>query len=258
MVKRSYMYVKKPHATRLMPGWHHHIGSAASLWCTNACNAGPALCLHWTEMKSPIFQVSGLAPGRHRYFCVLMDNMRDGSILLASHCLTLSHSRSRLRLINLLVQTEQCRGKTWSLQQRSVNFATSSAAAPLLVGMGGGGGGWCKDDTLRQCCSIVGTTIKKLWIDVQCSLGHCVGVGHDEWRTQAEIGFSNKSSPWIWKGVSATSWSGRYTLSYPRGRNVFTAGRGFGISYHQTMRWRVGWTRCTAQVNHYASDGGCG
>ena len=29
----------------------------------------------------------------------------------------------------------------------------------------------------------------------------------------------NKSSPWIWKGVSATLQSGRYTLSYPRGRN---------------------------------------
>ena len=26
------------------------------------------------------------------------------------------------------------------------------------------------------------------------------------------------SSLWIWKGVSATLWSGRYTLSYPRGR----------------------------------------
>ena len=26
------------------------------------------------------------------------------------------------------------------------------------------------------------------------------------------------SSPWIWKGVSATWKSGRYTLSYPRGR----------------------------------------
>ena len=29
-------------------------------------------------------------------------------------------------------------------------------------------------------------------------------------------------SPWIWKGVSATLWSGRYTLSYPRGRIVYT------------------------------------
>ena len=28
----------------------------------------------------------------------------------------------------------------------------------------------------------------------------------------------NDSSPWIWKGVSATLQSGRYTLSYPRGR----------------------------------------
>ena len=26
------------------------------------------------------------------------------------------------------------------------------------------------------------------------------------------------SSPWIWKGVSATLYNGRYTLSYPRGR----------------------------------------
>ena len=40
-----------------------------------------------------------------------------------------------------------------------------------------GWGGWCKHDTLKLC------------IDVQCSLGHCVGVGHDEWRTQAKIGF---------------------------------------------------------------------
>ena len=30
----------------------------------------------------------------------------------------------------------------------------------------------------------------------------------------------NKSSPWIWKGVSATLQSGRYTLSYPRRQNV--------------------------------------
>ena len=32
------------------------------------------------------------------------------------------------------------------------------------------------------------------------------------WRTTIN------SSPWIWKGVSATSQSGRYTLSYPRGQ----------------------------------------
>ena len=31
------------------------------------------------------------------------------------------------------------------------------------------------------------------------------------------------SSPWIWKGVSATLQSGRYTLSYPRGWCVFHA-----------------------------------
>ena len=30
------------------------------------------------------------------------------------------------------------------------------------------------------------------------------------------------SSPWIWKGVSATLPSGRYTLSYPMGRYILT------------------------------------
>ena len=30
----------------------------------------------------------------------------------------------------------------------------------------------------------------------------------------------NKSSPWVWKGVSDTSQSGRYTLLDPRGRCV--------------------------------------
>ena len=32
--------------------------------------------------------------------------------------------------------------------------------------------------------------------------------------------FWHISSPWIWKGVSATLWSGRYTLSYPRRRII--------------------------------------
>ena len=32
------------------------------------------------------------------------------------------------------------------------------------------------------------------------------------------------SSPWVWKGVSATSQSGRYTLSCPRGRFVYEMG----------------------------------
>ena len=34
------------------------------------------------------------------------------------------------------------------------------------------------------------------------------------------LSLTNVSSPWIWKGVSATLKSGRYTLSYPRGRYV--------------------------------------
>ena len=43
-------------------------------------------------------------------------------------------------------------------------------------------------------------------------------------RTHLDIWLSGKNkrarlTPWIWKGVSATLWSGRYTLSYPRGRN---------------------------------------
>ena len=41
-----------------------------------------------------------------------------------------------------------------------------------------------------------------------------------ELTIQMNIYLNNKhnSSPWIWKGVSATSQSGRYTLSYPRWR----------------------------------------
>ena len=41
---------------------------------------------------------------------------------------------------------------------------------------------------------------------------------HTSWESW--ITYKHTSSPWIWKGVSATSQSGRYTLSYPSGRHV--------------------------------------
>ena len=42
---------------------------------------------------------------------------------------------------------------------------------------------------------------------------------------------NNISSPWIWKGVSATLSSGRYTLSYPRWRYVFCCHIGYGQDF---------------------------
>ena len=41
-----------------------------------------------------------------------------------------------------------------------------------------------------------------------------------EWEIWLFNGEVIISSPWIWKGVSTTWQSGRYTLSYPRGRYV--------------------------------------
>ena len=37
-------------------------------------------------------------------------------------------------------------------------------------------------------------------------------------KTLKQVQAFNQSSPWIWKGVSATLQSDRYTISYPRGR----------------------------------------
>ena len=41
------------------------------------------------------------------------------------------------------------------------------------------------------------------------------------------------TSPWSWKGVSATSQSGWYTLSYPKGRGLLHA----GVSARQEIAW---------------------
>ena len=40
------------------------------------------------------------------------------------------------------------------------------------------------------------------------------------------------SSPWIWKGVSATSQSGRYTLAYPKGRYTLSL-----YSFSAALMW---------------------
>ena len=43
--------------------------------------------------------------------------------------------------------------------------------------------------------------------------------------------------PWIWKVVSATLWSGKYTLSYPRGRYIYTPSGGCGGGGCWRLRW---------------------
>ena len=59
----------------------------------------------------------------------------------------------------------------------------------------------------------------------------------------------NTSSPWIWKGVSATSQSGRYTLSYPRGRHMYI----FQVTFRAHVQrecWHVAHTRIFTHVLH--------
>ena len=54
----------------------------------------------------------------------------------------------------------------------------------------------------------------------QCGGGREPGDATQSYRDTRET-----SSPWIWKGVSATSWSDRYTLSHPRWRTVISCNK---------------------------------
>ena len=51
-------------------------------------------------------------------------------------------------------------------------------------------------------------------------------------------------SPWIWKGVSATLQSGRYTLSYPRGRRIHSARRwSMSLLISAFFKWEANWSQ---------------
>ena len=54
-------------------------------------------------------------------------------------------------------------------------------------------------------------------------------------RRNTRFPFGNMSFPWIWKGVSATLQSGRYTLSYPRGR----CGPSGAVGNKPLKRWNI-------------------
>ena len=76
------------------------------------------------------------------------------------------------------------------------------------------------------------------WFDPQHALSHTIEsiTIHCGRHIQMVLGgrqtSAHISSPWLWKGVYATSQSGRYTLSYPMGRYICMYWTNFNTCTH--------------------------